>query len=356
MPNSPQPLFQDKAMLPRVTLHDLAREAGVSPATVDRVLNNRDGVRARTRDIVLQTATRLGYLADSDLPALQNPSLKPVKLLFLLPMGTNTFIKSLHLQIEHQAASRPDLSVSVEVVEGFDPQTFAKRLAAAQGHVDGVGIVAQDHPLVREAIRQLAQSETPVVTMVSDIQNVPRLAYIGIDNRQAGRLAGQLMGRLIGGQAPAKLALFAGSLAYRGHEEREMGFRHIIREEFPQLQIVEFRESREDRAIAAAETETLLTAHPDLAGIYNVGGATGAIAQVIKARGKARQIVLIGHEATQGNTQLLLEGTLDAVIDQIPRVEAREALNVLAAAARGQAYAYIPPRLQLILKENLPNE
>ena len=49
----------------RSTLVDVAREAGVSAATVDRVINNRPGVRARTRDIVLETAQRLGYIAEN---------------------------------------------------------------------------------------------------------------------------------------------------------------------------------------------------------------------------------------------------------------------------------------------------
>ncbi|TIU85178.1 MAG: LacI family transcriptional regulator, partial [Mesorhizobium sp.] len=49
----------------RSTLTDIAREAGVSAATVDRVLNNRAGVRARTREVVLETAQRLGYIAEN---------------------------------------------------------------------------------------------------------------------------------------------------------------------------------------------------------------------------------------------------------------------------------------------------
>ena len=67
-------------------------------------------------------------------------------------------------------------------------------------------------------------------------------------------------------------------------------------------------------------------------------------------------MVLISHEATESNKRLLLDGTVDAVIDQNPRVEAREALNILSAAIRGQSYVFIPPRLQLVLKENLPDE
>ena len=43
----------------------------------------------------------------------------------------------------------------------------------------------------------------------------------------------------------------------------------------------------------------------------------------------------------------------DALLEQNPRVEAR---NMLIAAARNRPYTYIPPRLQLVLRENLPDE
>lgn len=338
---------------PRVTLQDVARAAGVSPATVDRVLNGRDGVRARTREVVIGTAQRMGYIAG---PADTPESEAALRLVFLLPAGTNAFINTLHRQIELAAATRPELAVTVERIEGFNPLTLAARLLALQSVAQGVGLIAQDHPLVREAIRSLAQAGVPVITLASDIQSVPRLAYVGIDNRQAGRLAGLLMGRLLPKGQRSKVALFAGSLSYRGHEEREMGFRHILREEFPEVQILELREIMDDRERAMSETFSLLDQHPDLAAIYNVGGGTSGIAAALKGRGAEHSVVLIGHEATESTKRLLLDGTVDAVIDQNPRVEAREALNLLTAALQGRPYTYIPPRLQLILKENLPDE
>lgn len=337
---------------PRVTLQDVARAAGVSPATVDRVLNGRDGVRIRTREVVLGTAQRLGYIAGPE----EGAAGVPLALAVLLPAGTNAFINALHRQIELTAAGRPEIALRIERLEGFNPQTIAARLLDLKDQVLGICLIAQDHPLVREAIREVSAAGTPVVTLASDIQNVPRLAYVGIDNRQAGRLAGQLSGRFLPAGQPAKAALFAGSLSYRGHEEREMGFRHILREEFPHIQILELREIMDDRQRAMEETHALLDQHPDLAAIYNVGGGTSGIATALKARGVAGRVILIGHEATENNKRLLLDGTLDAVIDQNPRVEAREALNLLTAAAQGKPYVFIPPRLQLVLKENLPDE
>lgn len=332
----------------RATLTDVAREAGVSSATVDRVLNNRPGVRERTRSVVVETARRLGYLPDG-LTARSGS----IRLDFILPEGTNSFIRMLGAQITLQGAARPELDVRVSSIEGFNPDTLAATLLGLRGESDGIGLIALDHPAVREAMRMLAADGVPLVTLATDVLHVPRTAYVGIDNRQAGRLAGYVLGRLVGGRA-AKVGMFAGSLSYRGHQEREMGFRHVVAEEFPSLEIVELREVLDDRERAYAEATSLLDLHPDLAGIYNIGAGNPGIARALRERGRSKDVVFLGHELTEGSKPLLLDGTLDGVIDQNPRVEAREALNVLTHAVRRQNYEGHPPRLHLILKENIP--
>jgi len=338
----------------RVTLHDIAREAGVSAATVDRVLNNRSGVRRRTRDAVMAVAIRLGYVSSGDFPPERHGKQASFTLVFLLPAGTNSFIKLLAQQLEQQAAGRSDIVLQIEELEGFNPAKIAARLSELRDVADGIGLIAQDHPVVRESLRALDRAGVPVVTLASDVQSVPRLAYVGIDNRQAGRLAGQLMGRLLHRQHDTHIALFAGSLSYRGHEEREMGFHSILRDEFRNIHIVEMREVLDDRERAYQEAKSLLKQHPDLAGIYNVGSGTQGIARALTEAGRAQDVILICHDATDGNKHLLLNGTVDAVIDQNARVEAREALNLLSAAAEGKAYNFIPPRLQVIFRENIP--
>jgi LacI family transcriptional regulator len=335
----------------RSTLHDVAREAGVSAATVDRVLNNRAGVRGRTREIVIAAAKRLHYLSE---PAGIDSAAETMRLDFVLPVGTNTFIKMLHHQLSAQSAARPGLDVHMHSIEGFNPDTLARTLHDLHGKTKGVGVIALDHPTVREAIRALSASGVKVVTLATDILHVPRVAYVGIDNRQAGRLAGYVLGRFLGTNEPQKVAMFAGSLSYRGHEEREMGFRHVLAEEFPNLTIVELREMRDDREKAYAEAAVLLDRYNDLAGIYNIGAGNQGVARALRERGLERSVVFIGHELTENTKLLLLEGTMDAVIDQNPRVEAREALNLLSQAVKGLPYEGHPPRLHVIFKENIP--
>jgi LacI family transcriptional regulator len=332
----------------RSTLIDIAKESGVSTATVDRVLNNRTGVSGRTRAIVLDTAKRLGYFGQAA------PSSDNIRLDFVLPKGTNSFILNLKSQLERQCAAQEIVTFNMHTVEGFNPTSLAQKLLELRDTTQGVALIAQDHPAVREAMRTLYDNGISVVTLVSDILHVPRTGYVGIDNRAAGRLGGYLLGRLLTSREPRKIALFAGSLSYRGHEEREMGFRHIIAEEFPHLEIVELREIRDDRRRAYEEASALLRRHPDLAGIYNIGGGNSGIGQALNEAGKQKSIIFIGHELTENSKPLLLAGTMDAIIDQNPRVEAREAISMLTHAVLEKPFEYHAPRLQVVFRENIP--
>ena len=82
----------------------------------------------------------------------------------------------------------------------------------------------------------------------------------------------------------------------------------------------------------------------------------GGIARALEETGRARKVVFIGHDLTEDTRAYLLSGMMDAVIDQYPRVEAREVLEQLARAVRNQPWSAHPLRTQIILKENLPEE
>ena len=337
----------------RSKLTDIAREAGVSTATVDRVLNNRGGVRERTREIVNEVAHRLKYVSDNSSGGSTSSAIK-TRIDFVIPLGTNMFMKELIRRIQEKADAQPELDVGIHAIEGINADTLAGKLQELRGKTQGVGVIALDHPVVRAAITQLSDDGVKVATIASDILHVPRIAYIGIDNRQAGRLAGFILGKFLAREGAQKVALFAGSLSYRGHEEREMGFRHILSEEFPNLKIVEMREILDDREKAFHEASAMLDSQDDIAAIYNIGAGTQGIANALKERGRDLDTVFVGHEATPNNKALLLDGTLDAVIDQNPLVQAREVLNVLQHAIAEQPYTPHLPRVQVVFKENIP--
>src|SRR5262249_45284129 len=139
------------------------------------------------------------------------------------------------------------------------------------------------------------------------------------------------------------------------HEEREMGFRGVLSERFPGLEVVGIREDLDDWERSYAEARALLRRVGDLGGIYNLGAGDRGIAQAVEEAGRAGEVVYVGHELTEQSRQLLLSGTMDAVIDQNPEAIAAQAVDRLARAAMGDASSgsvIIPTRV--IFRENIP--
>jgi LacI family transcriptional regulator len=339
----------------RSRIADIAAAAGVSTATVDRVLHGRPNVRAGTAQRVLKAASALGYLPEGQLAQVGRPA--PLQLSFLLPAGSNRYLRMLGETVSYSADQLAPYNVRCRVhqVEGFNPQVLAERLLHHGRRSDGVAFMALEHPLVREAVHQLAEMGVPVVTLVSDLSNSRRAAYVGLDNRAAGRTAALLLGRFIGPR-PATVALIAGSRSYRGHEEREMGFLSLIEEMFPQLQVAGLREGHDDADTNHRQTRALLEQYPTLAGIYNIGGASDGIARALKESGRDQKVVFIGHGLSPDTRSLLIDGTLDAVITQSPQSVVGNAVRIFRNLRDGRdAMAGVEAlRLNLVLRENLP--
>ncbi|MGE7469004.1 LacI family DNA-binding transcriptional regulator [Bosea sp. NPDC003192] len=353
--NAPIPKLADETPRRRqmARVEDVARLAGVSTATVDRVLNQRPGVRPATVQRVLKAAGELGYVMEGALPA---SALRPLRLGFLLPAGNNRFLGMLGRLIagsQDQLASF-NMRARVEHIESFKPELLAHELRRIGREVDGVAFMALEHPTVREAVDLLAERGVPSVTLISDIANTARAAYVGLDNRAAGRTAGQLIARFIGPRL-AKVAMIAGSLSYRAHEEREMGFLHLFEELYPDIEVVGLREGHDDEAKNYRQTKTLLGQHPDLAGIYNIGGGPEGIARALKEAGR-QDIVFVGHGLTPETRGLLVDGTMDAVITQQPLATLMSCVAIFAnlRAGRPAAEGTARPGIEIVLRENLP--
>lgn len=337
----------------RPTLEGIAKAAGVSRATVDRVLNNRHNVRAQTRTAVLEAMARLGATR-SDVIGAPTQSDRRVAVDVVLPAYKSTFFNIVLSELQRQARERTDMDITIHEVAGQTPQDIAEAMLAAREGISGLVLVAMDHPLIREAMRALARREVKIVTMVSDIQGAPRLGYVGVDNRSAGRLGGYLASRLAP-RGPAEVALIHGLVTFRGQEEREMGFKHFLSEQ-SDLQVVEVLQTEPEPGHDYDMTVEMLRRHPKLAVIYNMSSGNREIARALQDAGRAKDVLFIGHDLTDHTKEALLAGTMDLVIDQNPRVQVREAYQQLFRAAHDQPWNCHPLRIQIISKENIPED
>jgi LacI family transcriptional regulator len=334
---------------------DVAAAAGVSTATVDRVLNDRPNVRAATRQRVLAAAAELRYLPESELLRSLQPA--PMPLAFLLPAGTNRYLQMLgdYIGYEHDALAPFNVRCRSAFVDSFDPAQLAAALKRHGRDAAGIAFMALEHPLVREAVDRLVERGVHVVTLISDLPGSKRAAYVGLDNRAAGRTAGLLMGRFLGGRR-GKVAMIAGSLSYRGHEEREMGFLHVMSESFPQLKVVGVREGRDDAATNQRLARGLLEQHPDLIGLYNIGGASDGVGRALQEAGREQKVVFIGHGLTPDTRGMLIDGTLDAVITQHQPATVLNCVRIFTNLRDGREplTGVDPVGINVVLRENLP--
>ncbi len=336
----------------KATIIDIAARAEVSTATVDRVLNGRPGVSAANRQRVNMAAKALGYLPTEDKVIL--PS-RPAHLEFFIPFGRSEFMQNLASTIRDFATNLPLVaSCTIHPVDGLEPAALVKAVERTALRTSGVGLITIDHPITRNAIRELTEAGIRVITIASDVLSSPRSDYVGIDNRVAGRTAGLLMGRMAGA-ASGPVGLFLGSRAYHGHEERENGFRAVITEQFPRLQLLPAIETEEDNGRSFDAASRLLRRRTDVVGIYCLGAGRSGVARAVAELGRPRPFVIL-HDLTNLTRRFLAEDVIDVVIDQNARLTGEQSvirlLGSIASTAPFLTLKYIEPRI--ILRENIP--
>ena len=345
----------------RPTVNDIARAAGVSLATVDRVLNDRPGVRPAKMQAVQEAILRLGYVRDMAAANLARG--RTYRVAFVLPDSDGQFVRTLTEAIGHAERQMANARTAV-ILRRFpagDPHEIAAVLATLpQEEVTGVALMAPETPVVRDAVRALRARGVPVVALASDLPNTERDRFVGIDNVAAGRTAGVLMGRLLGG-GPGEVLVIGESMLLRESLERRLGFDVVLQESFPQLVALPTLESHGRPAELAEVLREALSHAKDVRGIYLLGAGHRALSDALAGMGIVGQagrtgLTVIGHELTPQARAALQTGTMDAVIMQNPGHVVRSALRVLRAITDrvpiDEAQEQI--RIEIVMRENLP--
>lgn len=338
----------------RATVHDVAHAAGVSLATVDRVLNGRPGVRPATAEKVEAAIAELGF--QRDLSASLLARARDLRVRFFIPDSSNEFMASLADAVTRRAgqALADRMHIETRRIKALDADALARGLDALDpNECDCVVIVAGEEASVLAAVDKASRRGIVVMTLVSDLPGSSRRHFIGIDNVAAGRTAASLMGRFC--SQGGKVGVIAGSLHLRDHRDRLEGFRAGIGAEFPGLKLIGPIEGHDERAETEALVSQLLARHPDLAGLYNLGAGNGGLVTALTASGRAGAIRVIAHELSGPTRQGLQSGAIDVVLDQNPDGEIRAAIaaaRTLALGAMGGTETD-PIEIGIFLRDNL---
>ena len=332
-------------------IKEIALQAGLSEATVDRVLNNRDGVRKHTAQRVRQAIRELD--GQSEQAGLTGRKF----VVDVVMQAPDRFSESVRIALEEEMpALRPAVFRAryhfSEAPKLSDLVAQIDRIAARGTH--GLFLKAPDVPEIAAAVDRVAARGAPVVTLVTDVANCRRAAYVGMDNRAAGETAAYLIGEWLG-SAKARILTTLSSNRFRGEEEREIGFRQALRARHPNLGIVEVSEGLGIDSATGALVRKALAANPDVVAAYSIGGGNRAVIEAFQAISRKCR-VFIGHDLDADNLSLLREKRISAVLHHDLCFDLRSACRVVM-----QAHRVLPPgppptpsQVQVITPFNFP--
>ena len=301
-------------MAGRPTIEDIAREAGVSVATVDRVLNGRSRVREETARKVSEAAHRIGYHARNLIDQRLRADLPEVRLGFVLQKEKQHFYQAFRRHIEAELAAvtafRPQPVIEFSISQS--PSEVSALLRSMADRVDVVGALAVNHTAITDAVVDLRAAGVPTVALLSDFAQGERLSYLGTNNLKVGRIAAWMLAT--SARKYGKIALFVGGHRWHGHELRETGFRSYFREYNPQFELLDTLVNLETRQLTYEATLDLLSRHPDVTGIYLAGGGMEGAIQALREEREPGQVSLVVNELTPDTRAALADRYVTMVI------------------------------------------
>ena len=308
----------------RFPMKQVAFQAGLSLATVDRVLNARPGVRQVTRHRVQSAILELErqYAATG---------VTGRRLSLDIVMETPTrFGIAVRRAFETELAGLRPANVTLrfhlqERWTDIDLSALLTRIRRRGSH--GVVLKARATPAIIEAATRLMENRIPVATFVTDLPKRARLAYIGIDNHKAGATVAGLMARML--HAPESDVLVTLSSArFSGEGDRALGFETEFSKAVPERKVIRAAEGMGLDLTTEGLVENKLADHPNIGAVYSVGGANRAVIRAFD-RAKRQLHVFAAHDMDRTNRALLAERQLTFVIDHDLRQDARTACQIM---------------------------
>ena len=303
---------------------DIAFQAGLSTATVDRVIHGRGGVRR-------QTAARIQAAIDELRKQEKEAGLQGRTFVFDVVMeAPDRFTRAVREAFESQTASFRPLTLRArfhftEQMHDADLSRLMTRIR--QRGSDGVVLKGPDTPAIRQAVDALAAAGVPVVTLVTDLPGSSRLAYAGSDNRMAGETAGYLIGSRLAGENASVLVTLS-SNRFRGEEEREAGFREMLRSRYPDLGIVTISEGFGKDWTTGSQVRAALSREENIRAVYSIGGGNRSGVDAFEAAGRPLP-VYVAHDLDEDNLALLRAEKLSYVLHHSLEADAAHALGTL---------------------------
>jgi len=341
----------------RPTIATVAQYAGLSVATVDRVLNARAPVTPATAEQVFQAAEKVGYFA-ARLIGQRIRERRPSYRFGILLLGTaQAFYGNVAAAITEAAQCHAGANLSIQFEYVFDrtPSAIVAQIEQLAVQCDGLAVVSFAHPSINASIAQIRAAGVPVIALLSDILETADEPYVGQDNHAVGRTMGWLMAHTCGTRE-GSVGVLLGGHRFLGHQARIDGLRSYLAEHAPGLRPLEALINLDNDDITEEATLDLLARHDDLRGLCVVGGGGDGIISALSQLPSRPSLCCILQESTELSRQALAQGLISLVIDSQPRLLAQALVDLLVELQTAPTFDPVRHRihipLQIVTSEN----
>jgi LacI family transcriptional regulator len=294
---------------PPFSMKEIARQAGLSLATIDRVLHGRASASIATSKRVKQAVKELKNQGELSI-------IRGRKFTIDIVMeAPPRFSELVRLALEYEILQLQPAAFrcrfhGAEILEVKNIIELLKSIARRGSN--GLILKVPNIPIIKNAIDELVDLGIPVITLVTDIPKSKRIAYVGIDNRAAGETAAYLMGSWLA-QKPASILITISSKDFNGEVERQLAFTKTLKRHFPHLKTIVISEGFGRNAATQILAQEAMAQEPEIKAAYSVGGANHSVLEAFRKTNRQCD-VFIAHDLDADNRALLGEGRINAVL------------------------------------------
>lgn len=311
-----------------ITIKKIAEICGVSRGTVDRVLNDRGKVKVQTEQLVKKVANELGYKPNPAGRALSAKRKKLVVGVLLVADGNPFFDEVIRgIRVAEKEYSVYGMKIELKTMKGYDVEKQCGIMDAMKSEINALILNPISDEKIKDKIDELVEAGIFVVTINNDIENSRRACYVGSNYFNGGETACGIMGLLTQGRA--EVGIVTGSFKALGHQQRVEGFKHVMKNKYPNFHIVDYVANDDDDILAFEVTKEMLVKHAEINAIFIVAGGVYGVCRAVLSLGLQNKLTIISFDSVETTVEMLQKQIIQATIYQHPYTQGYKSMDIV---------------------------
>ena len=342
-----------------IRIKDIAEKAGVSVGTVDRVLHKRPNVSEESRKKVEKVLNEINYRPNMYASALARGK-KYVFHCIIPRHDSEAYWEEIEEGVNKACEMRRDFNISTHIVyyERFNNDSFRSTChKCIEEGTMGVIIVASELKITKEYTDELHDKNIPFVLLDSFIPDLNPLSFYGQDSFRSGSFAARMMMLLASSDKEIMMMKQTkdGKVASRQQNNRQVGFRHYMRNHFPEIIITELDLPLGSDVKHYDEIlHTFFAEHPNVHHCITFNSKAYIIGEYL-LKNNLRNVQIMGYDVVERNAECLKQGAISFLIAQHAYMQGFYCVDSLFKAIvlkeKVDPINYMP--IELLTRENI---